>query len=230
MKNALHSAGRLLFAGLLVCTLAHPDRVQAQFASIEDQLKSSGEGVGRFRGGVYGALGWGFGSKAQGPGGVSTRPSGLHFELGLYGLFNPIRDFADVETGIAVTGITPSSSSSQSGAAAYKSGYIAGLAYAGPVFRLGKGGNSLALGAQYQFGSKVLKESGDALLASYPATMKPSLGVYGEYQYQGGTGKAIYYTRIAANKYDITFKGAPAALNESGKGGTMLTLGLGVKY
>lgn len=202
----------------------------AQGAGIEDKLKQTSEGTGRFRGGVYGSLGWGFGSKIEIPGTGGTRPSGLRVEGGVYGLFNPIRDFADIEAGLSISALTPSSSKSGSGATEYKTGFIAGNLYAGPVFRLGNSGSALAVGVHLLFGNKVLKDSGDTFVKAFPASMKSSPGAYLEYQYKGDGSKAIYFSRLSASKYDASFKGAPVAVNTQGKGNTLVTFDFGIKY
>lgn len=222
-----------LVVGLALLSLLGSGAVVAQTAatpSIEDKIQRSSEGVGRFRGGFYGSFGWGFGSRIDFPGGGGTRPSGLHLEGGAYGLFNPIRDFFDIEAGLGLTALTPSSSDSGSGGTAYKTGYVAGLLYAGPVIRLGQSGSAVSLGVQALLGNKVLKDSNDAFVRLYPATMKSKPGFYAEYQYQGSQGKAIYFTRLTGSKYDVEFEGAPAAINEQGKGNTLTTLQFGIKY
>lgn len=222
----------LAMAGLLAAALTAPLDSRAQTASIEDQLSKSGQGVGRFRGGLYGSLGWGVGSKVKFPVGGGTRPSGFHIEGGAYGLFNPVRDLADIEGGIGVSFLTPSSQTTGSGQVDYKTGFVAATVYAGPVFRLGRSGSSLALGAQLLLGNKVLKDSNDAFIAAYPAKMKSSLGIYGEYQYKGTEdgSKAIYFTRVAASRYDVTFQGAPTSINDQGQGDILMTVSVGIKY
>jgi hypothetical protein len=200
-------------------------------SSVEDQLRRSSEGVGRFRGGFYGALGWGFGSKIKDATTGGTRPSGPVVDLGLYGLFNPIRDFADIEVGGGLRAMVPTSVSTNGGRTEYKSGFVAGSVYAGPVFRLGKDGSSaLALGAQLELGAKVLKDSADPFMGRYDAKLKPSLGGYLEYQYKGEKAKAIYYTRLSLSKYDVSFSNAPAAVASQGKGGTLVAVVAGIKY
>jgi hypothetical protein len=219
---------------LSVMTFAGVPAAQAQPApaSVEDQIKASAEGVGRFRGGFYGAFGWGLGSKIDDAATGGTRPSGLALDGGMYALFNPIRDFADIEAGIGVRGLLPTSQSTSNGSVSYKSGYIALTLYAGPVFRFGDGGRTaIALGAQFDAAAKVLKEDADPFYGLYSGKLKPAVGVYGEYQYKGSDGtKAIYYTRLNAYRYDVSFSGAPARINEQGKGNLLANLVFGIKY
>ncbi|MBK6853643.1 MAG: hypothetical protein IPG93_19215 [Burkholderiales bacterium] len=197
--------------------------------SIEEKIQDTGQGVGRFRGGVYGSLGWGHGTRISTPNGGSTGPSGLHVEAGVYGLFNPIRDFADIETGLSLTGMTSSSTQSNNGAVSNKTGYIAGQIYAGPVFRLGQSGSALAVGMQALVGTKIVKNGEDTFVKQYPPKMKPKPGLYVEYQYQRGLDNAIYFSRLTVTKYEVTFQGAPASVNDQGKGNTLLTLQFGIK-
>lgn len=217
-------------AALLPLLASGGAAAQSTTPSIEDKIQQSSSGVGRFRGGFYGSVGWGFGSRIDIPGGGGTRPSGLHLEGGVYGLFNPIRDFFDIEAGLGLSGMTPSSSESNGGGTSYKTGYVAGLIYAGPVFRLGQSGSALSLGVQALLGNKVLKDSNDAFVRQYPATMKSKPGFFAEYQYQGGKDKAIYFSRLTGSKYDVEFEGAPASVNDQGKGNTLITVQFGIKY
>jgi hypothetical protein len=205
-------------------------RAQNQSTSVEEALRRSGEGVGRFRGGLYGSVGGGMGSKINVPNNSSTRPAGFYFEGGGYGLFNPIRDFADIEAGFGISYLTPTSTGSNGGAVEYKTGFVAGTAYLGPLFRIGKSGSAFGFGAQVLLGNKVLKDSNDVFANTFPGKMKSALGVYGEYQYKTDASKAIYYTRMAVNRYDVTFQGAPASVNDQGKGNTMVNLQIGIKY
>jgi hypothetical protein len=110
-------------------------------SSIEDQIKDSASGIGRFRGGYYGNLGWTQSSTSVTDSiAGTTRLGGFLVEGGGYGLFNPIRDFADIEAGVGLKMVIPSSSTSDSGVTKYNYGYTALTAYAGPVFHVGDAG------------------------------------------------------------------------------------------
>jgi hypothetical protein len=224
----------ILFAVACAASLITPASAQtdpAKPTSIEDQLKSSSAGVGRFRWGYYGGAGWGVGSKISDAATGGTRPSGLALDGGVYGLFNPIRDFADIEAGVGIRGLLPTSQSSDGGSTTYKSGYIGATVYGGPVFRFGQGGASaIAIGAQLDVSAKILSTSEDPFYQRYKGKMSPAVGAYVEYQYKSDSSKSIYYTRLNVARYDAKFSGASAAINDQGKGNTMATVTFGVKY
>jgi len=114
-------------------------------SSIEDEMKGASAGLvsSRFRGGYF--LGAGYQGRIGGDG--DTKIQGILFEGGLYGLFNPIENFFDIEVGISGkynTGM--SRESDNSGKTTYYAGLKQVTIYGGTVFRFGESKNAIAIG------------------------------------------------------------------------------------
>lgn len=198
--------------------------------NIEDQLKAESKGVGRFRGGYYGGIGMARGNEKityANTGG--TKLSGIVFEGGVYGLFNPIRDWVDVEAGIGLKMALPGKTSSSTGSDKYSHGYNAASVYAGPVFR--SSNSAVGMGVFLNTDSTVTTDSNDAFSNKYKSKMINSPGYYLEYQYGKPGSKAIYFFRLNYNKYDLKFaSSAPKEISIQGKNQSAIALTGGMKF
>jgi hypothetical protein len=214
----------LLFASAPACA--------SDDSSFEAQLSTEGSGVGRFRGGWYGAIGAARGStRVEDATTGGARQGGFIFEGGAYGIFNPIRDYFDIEAGLGLKYVTPTSSDSNSGSATnYYYGYTAATVYAGPVFRSGNSGSAIALGVSLDLGCHIIGNSEDPFLQQYNMSMSNVAGGYLEYQYNNPGTKQIYFTRLTYSKYDLEFSSnTPAAIADQGAGQRAIQLTVGVK-
>ncbi len=193
MKKQILSA----FACLMVLAI---EPLSAE-SSMEDALKksSSGSVSSRIRAGV--SIGLGYQGRMGGDG--DTKIQGLLIEGGLYTLFNPVRNYFDIEIGINGkynTGLDKSSSSS--GKTTYYSGLKQVTLYGGSVFRFGDNGKALSVGiskALYidEVQSDELKEEGYK-----KHDLENGIGFYLEYQTDETTG-GIFFVRAEIEKIDI---------------------------
>jgi len=188
---------------LLLCSVSSVALLATQpliaDSSIADELKeaSTGSASSRFRVGYFAGIG--YQGRIGGEG--DTKIQGLLIEGGLYGLFNPIRNFLDFEVGISGkynTGM--SSSSSNSGKTTYYAGLKQVTMYGGTVFRFGETNKALAVGL-----SKALYISevqSDELKASGYKKHDLENGIGAYIEYQSGDSE-IYFTRVEVEKIDI---------------------------
>lgn len=197
--------------------------------SIEDQLKQEAKGVGRFRGGWYGSIGYVSSSKQSTATDGQVKLGGFPLEGGIYGLFNPIRDFADIEAGLGLKVILPTESSGNGSGTTYSYGYSALSAYAGPVFRLG-GESSIAVGGFIDKPFSILKSSTDPFFKTHSGKPKSALGGYVEYQYSKGQDRTIYFTRFTAGHANAEFTNVSSAFNDSTSSTRFVGISIGAKY
>lgn len=195
---------------------------------IDSALKSKESGVGRFRGGWYGAIGASAGDSKGTEKLGKARLAGMSVTGGVYGLFNPIRDFADIEGGLGLSSVIPMSAQNNNGTS-YSYGQVAATAYAGPVFRMPNGLSSFGIGAYIEQPIKTLIQSQDRLLNNSDLKLKPALGIYGEYQYSKGAGKEIYFVRGSYSKTGIKSSTLGAEFNLAGESVGVLGVVFGVK-
>lgn len=190
---------------LLGISLMQPSMANASTgASMEDALKdtSAGSFTSRFRGGYL--AGVGFQSSAGGDG--VTNIGGFLVELGVYGLFNPIKNFVDIEIGLTGKLNTGMSSTSRGTTGATEKTYYSGLTqvtiYGGPVFRFDDGKKGIGIGI-----SKALhieeRQSNDMEKANIQKNnLENGLGVYIEYQTNELLGN-ITFIKLTAETVDI---------------------------
>lgn len=191
MKKSILSLGACL-------TLLTINPLNAE-SSITDQLKDAGTGnvASRFRVGYY--LGGGYQGRIGGDG--DTKIQGLLLEGGVYGLFNPIKNFLDMEVGISGkynTGMSTSSSNSND--KTYYAGLSQVTVYGGTVFRFGETQKAIAVGlskALYidEVQTDELKQAGVK-----KHEFDNGIGAYIEYQ-SGNT--SIFFTRVEIEKIDV---------------------------
>ena len=185
---------------IVCCAVLLVQSLNAQ-SSIEDELKSSSTGSvsSRFRVGY--SIGVGYQGRLSGDG--DTKIQGLLLESGVYALFNPVRNFFDIEIGISGkynTGM--SSSSSDSGEVSYYSGLKQVTLYGGTVFRFGEEGKALSVGI-----SKALYidevQSDELKAQGYEKhDLENGIGAYLEYQ-TDEIGGNIFFIRAELEKIDI---------------------------
>lgn len=195
---------------------------------IDSALKSKESGVGRFRGGWYGAIGAAAGDSKGTAKLGKARLAGMSVTGGVYGLFNPIRDFADIEGGLGLSSVIPMSATNSNGTS-YSYGQVSATAYAGPVFRMPNGLSSFGIGAYIEQPIKTLIQSEDRLLNNSDLKLKPALGLYGEYQYSKGAGKEIYFVRGSYSKTGVKSSTLGAEFNRAGESVGVLGVVFGVK-
>jgi len=168
-------------------------------SSMADELKGVSVGTvsSRFRGGY--SLGIGYQGTMGGDG--DTKIQGLVLEGGVYGLFNPIQNFLDIEVGISGK-YNPGMSSSSNNSA--KKTYYAGLKqvtmYSGTVFRFGKTKKAIAVGV-----SKALyidevqtDDLKDAGIKKHD--LENGIGAYIEYQ---SGDSDIFFVRAEVEQIDV---------------------------
>jgi hypothetical protein len=168
-------------------------------SSMTDELKEASAGTvsSRFRVGYFGGIGY----QGRIGGDGDTKIQGLLLEGGVYGLFNPVKNFLDFEVGISGkynTGMN--SSSSDSGKTTYYAGLKQVTVYGGTVFRFGETKKALAVGvskALYisEVQSDELKSAG-----IQKHDFENGIGAYIEYQ-SGDTG--IFFTRVEVEQIDV---------------------------
>jgi len=169
--------------------------------SIQDELKNTSAGTVESRFKVGYSAGIGYQGRIGGEG--DTKISGLLLEGGIYGLFNPIRNFFDIEIGINGKYNTGASmSSSNSGKTTYYAGLKQITVYSGAVFRFGEQGKALSVGlskALYidEVQSDELKKQGYR-----KHDLENGIGAYVEYQTDEISG-GIWFARLEVEKIDI---------------------------
>lgn len=192
---------KIVFLVLVLVSIGFSDKTDLSKESIIDALKAASSGTvsSRFRFGYF--LGLGYQGRVSGDG--NTKIQGLLLEGGLYGLFNPIRNFTDIEIGISGkynTGASTSSSSSNS------TKYYAGLkqvtAYSGIVFRSGTKGKALALGISKALYIDEIQSDEMKAQNIKKHDLKNGIGVYAEYQTDEIT-KQITFVRVEVEKIDV---------------------------
>jgi len=167
--------------------------------SMDEMLKkaSTGSAKMRFRGGY--SVGIGYQGRIGGDG--DTKIQGLMLEGGVYGLFNPIQNFLDIEVGLSGK-YNPgmSTSSSDSGKETYYAGLQQITIYGGTVFRFGNQKKALAIGV-----SKALYidevQTDDLKNAGIPKhDLENGVGAYIEYQ---SGDSQIFFSRIEIEQIDV---------------------------
>ena len=190
-----------LVLGVLSCAILFVSQPLSADSSFEAELKKSSSGTvsSRFRIGYFGGIGY----QGRIGGDGDTKIQGLLLEGGLYGLFNPVRNFFDIEVGINGkynTGMNKTSS--DSGKTTYYAGLKQITLYGGLVFRFGKEGKALSLGvskALYidEVQTDELKNSGIE-----KHDLENGIGAYVEYQTDELTG-GIFFVRVEVEQIDI---------------------------
>ena len=191
---------KLLLGAVCCATLLVTQPLSAE-SSMADELKGAAAGSVSSRFKVGYSAGIGYQGRIGGDG--DTKIQGLLLEGGLYGLFNPIRNFFDIEVGINGkynTGM--SSSSSNSGKTTYYAGLKQVTMYGGTVFRFGEKGKALSVGV-----SKALyidEVQSDELKADgyKKHNLENGVGAYIEYQTDETTG-GIFFARVEVERIDI---------------------------
>ncbi len=190
---------------LILCTLSCITLFVSQplsaGSSFEDELKDSSSGTvsSRFRVGY--SAGIGYQGRISGDG--DTKIQGLLLEVGLYGLFNPIRNFFDIEIGLNGKYNTGMSSTSSSyGKTTYYAGLKQVTIYGGTVFRLGGSAKALCVGVSKAI--YINEVQSDELKASgyKKHDLENGIGAYIEYQTDEMDG-SIFFTRVELEKIDI---------------------------
>jgi len=191
MKKSILSLGACL-------TLLTINPLNAE-SSITNELKDAAAGnvASKFRVGYY--LGVGYQGRIGGDG--DTKIQGFLLEGGVYGLFNPIKNFLDMEVGISGK-YNPgmSTSSSNSNQTTYYAGLSQVTVYGGTVFRFGETKKAIAVGlskALYidEVQTDELKQAGIK-----KHEFDNGIGAYIEYQ-SGNT--SIFFTRVEIEKIDV---------------------------
>ena len=189
---------KLILGAVCCATLLTIQPLSADSSTI-DELKGASAGTvsSRFRGGYSFGLGYQGGIGGDG----DTKIQGLLFEGSLYGLFNPIKNFFDIEVGINGkynTGMSTSSNNSS------EKKYYAGLKqvtmYGGTVFRFGDTKKALAVGV-----SKALyidEVQSDELKADGYKKHNLENGVGAYIEYQSGA-ESIFFVRVEAERIDV---------------------------
>ncbi len=187
--------------GVLSCIVLFVSQPLSAESSFEDELKKSSSGTvsSRFRVGYFAGIGY----QGRIGGDGDTKIQGLLLEGGLYGLFNPVRNFFDIEIGINGkynTGMNKTSS--DSGKTTYYAGLKQITLYGGLVFRVGEEGKALSLGlskAIYinEVQTDELKDSGIK-----KHDLENGMGAYIEYQTDELSGN-IFFVRAEVERIDI---------------------------
>ena len=189
---------KLILGAVCCATLLATQPLSAE-SSMADELKGAATGSvsSRFRVGYFGGLGY----QGRIGGDGDTRIQGLLLEGGLYGLFNPIKNFLDFEVGLSGKyNMGMSTSSSNSNEKKYYAGLKQATVYGGTVFRFGETNKALAVGV-----SKALTISevqSDELKADGYEKHDLENGIGAYIEYQSGTD-SIFFTRLEVEKIDI---------------------------
>jgi len=184
----------LLFSGVV--------SLQAE-SSLTDELKnaSSGSISSRFRFGYYGGIG--YQGRLSGDG--DTRIQGLLLEGGVYALFNPVRNYFDLEIGISGkynTGAEVSSSNNIGADIKYYAGLKQVTVYSGAVFRFGESKRALSVGiSKALYIDEVLSDDmKDDNIKKHD--LDNGIGAYLEYQTDLFDG-TISFIRLEVERVDI---------------------------
>ncbi|MGX2975311.1 hypothetical protein ACWIUH_09795 [Ursidibacter arcticus] len=202
---------------------------------LNKDLKKATSGFGRFRFGV--SAGAGYYKSAS----VKNYPNVSSFagELGLYTLFNPIRDWADVELGVRglyAFAHDKKSNNSKTGKTEEKSysGLSSGSIYAGVVFRFPNSSSAFATGVYQDFFAKSTFSDKQKLDTEFTKSLKykPGQGVYAEYQWIGFSKNssgvaAIPFFRATYGTYKSEYKTALSTQTNREK---LFGVMLGVKF
>jgi len=167
-------------------------------SSMADELKGASAGTAktRFRGGY--SFGIGYQGRIGGEG--DTKIQGLLIEGGVYGLFNPIQNFLDIEVGLSGKYNTGMSTSSNNSKTKYYAGLKQVTIYSGTVFRFGKTKKAIAVGV-----SKALyidEVQSDELKASGMKKHDLENGIGAYIEYQSGNSD-IFFARVEVEQIDV---------------------------
>ncbi|SFV64852.1 hypothetical protein MNB_SV-14-1156 [hydrothermal vent metagenome] len=185
--------------GAICCiTLLAINQLNAS-SSMADELKeaSAGSVSSRFRVGYFGGIGY----QGRIGGEADTKIQGLLLEGGVYGLFNPIKNFLDFEVGLSGkynTGMN--SSSSNSGKTTYYAGLKQVTVYGGTVFRFGNTKKALAVGVSKALTISEVQSDESKSAGIQKNDLENGIGTYIEYQ-SGDT--SIFFTRVEVEKIDV---------------------------
>ena len=168
---------------------------------------SAGSISSRFIGGFY----WGAGFQGTVGSKVTTNIDndeystnflGFLVEGGVYGLFNPIRNFADIEVGLNAkynTGLDSDSDEKSFHPALFQSSIYSGL-----VFRFDKGRKALSIGVSKALYMREYINDKMKEIGFYEHDIENGLGVYIEYQHPDlKIGKGIAFTRFDIEQLDV---------------------------
>lgn len=191
----------------------------ADDSSTAEKFKKSSSGTGRFNGGFYGAIGAGSAIGSN----DTTQIRGLDIELGVYGLFNPIKRFVDIEVGLNgkyITGMERSGNSSST----YYNGLAEVAVYGGPVFQFNGGKNAFGFGVSKALTSQE-RPYKDTDRNYVKNDISNGLGAYAEYQWVKETGR-ISFARLTVETFDVE----PKTLNAKSYSQNVLGLVGGIKF
>lgn len=180
---------------------------------LNKDLDKATSGFGRFRFGF--SLGGGYYKSVS----VENYPNISSFagELGAYTLFNPIRDWADMEVGIRGLYVFPNDSESKDSKTGkvkqkFYSGLSSGSIYAGLVFRFPDASSAIAAGVYQDFAAKAQfseKHQAGTNLKN-ELKYKPGQGIYAEYQWigaqNGNSLPVIPFARFTYGTYKSEYK------------------------
>jgi len=168
--------------------------------SLESALKKSSSGTvsSRFRGGWF--LGAGYQGRIGGDG--DTRIQGFLLEGGAYMLFNPVRNYFDMELGISGKYNGGAEVENTGGKVRYYSGLQQLTVYAGTVFRLGETKRAISVGVSKALTISEVQsdEAEEAGLKEHD--LENGVGAYIEYQTDELAG-TITFIRVEVERIDI---------------------------
>jgi hypothetical protein len=197
MKKILLSA-TLIFIGVLLSIQS----LSADTLDIKNELKetASGSVSNRFRGGFF--VGAGYGGRIGGDG--YTAIQGITGEAGLYGLFNPIQNFVDIEVGVSGKYNFGTEDKKDDGSIRkYYSGLKQVTVYGGPVFRFAETKKAVGIGlSKALYMDEVLsdEQKKDGVKKH---DLENGIGAYIEYQADILKNNNIFFARAEVEQIDI---------------------------
>jgi len=189
---------RKIFFGLLSGLILDYSILSAESSlNLENELKNASAGLvsSRFR------LGYFLGGGYQGTMGSekNTEIQGILVEGGVYTLFNPIRNFFDIEVGLSGKYNFGSSNSDNNK-------YYAGLKqitlYGGTVFRFGETKKAVAVGVSKALYIDEVQTDDLKKAGIKKHDLKNGIGTYIEYQ---SGDKKIFFVRAELERIDVVY-------------------------
>jgi hypothetical protein len=217
MKNVIFSLG--LFVGLtnisygfmeqatiIKTPMDKKEKVLTKNDSLEEALKEASSSIftSRFR------WGYSFGIGYQGARDSEAKApiQGILFEGGLYTLFNPIRNYFDIELGINgkySTGLEDRHYDREEDKE-YHAGLKQATIYSGIVFRYDEGRHGISFGISKSLYAKEYETDDMKENNIETKDLENGLGAYIEYQYMS-KGRNIGFTRLEIEEFDIKSNG-----------------------
>jgi len=172
---------------------------------LDDILKdaSSGSVSSRFIGGYY--LAGGYNGAVHSDKDSKVKVEGFIIEGGVYSLFNPIRNFFDVEVGLngKYTFGTEDDKQQNTSKKTYHPELLQATIYSGLVFRFSEGKSALSVGVSKALYLKEVQTDEMKKAKVEENDIENGLGAYIEYQYMGEKKGTIAFSRIEVEKFDI---------------------------